>query len=234
MEKIKGFLKGLISGITVGFGLMLMLALVLSFTSVPFHWHRWLGEVEHVQPATDPDVILMLGGGGMPSESNLMRLYYVADAAERFPDSKVVIAHPGGDSTGVKMVKFLVRMGLDPSRISLMQQGHNTREQLIAFSKGAKVDEKCIAIVTSPEHMRRTVMSARRLDMSCLLPVPAFENALFIDLDYDFDKAGGSSFAPDVSGSDRLRYDFWNYLKLEIICLRETIAIGYYWLNDWV
>ncbi len=234
MEKVKGFFKRMIRFVVIGLGLISMAACFLSFTSVPFYWHRWLGEVEFVQQPTEPGTILMLGGGGMPSESNLMRLYYTAETAGRFPDSKVIIAHPAGDSTGVKMIKFLIRLGVDANRMSLMQEGHNTREQLIAFSKGLKNESACIAMITSPEHMRRTVMAARRLSLTCLIPIPAFENAMFIDLDYDFERAGGSDFAPDVSGSDRLRYDFWNYLKLEIICLRETIAICYYWLNDWV
>ena len=39
---------------------------------------------------------------------------------------------------------------------------------------------------------------------------------------------------PDISGNPDLRYTFWNYLKLEITCLREYVAIAYYWMNDWI
>ncbi|MFM7902050.1 MAG: hypothetical protein ACKPAD_08695, partial [Bacteroidota bacterium] len=67
-----------------------------------------------------------------------------------------------------------------------------------------------------------------------VIAVPAFENAMFLDLDYDFRKIGGRAYVPDVSASNGLRYDFWNYLKLEIICIRETFALVYYRINGWI
>ncbi|MFM7080096.1 MAG: YdcF family protein [Bacteroidota bacterium] len=234
MEKAKGFLKKVFKFAAIGSGMFFILAIGLSFTPVPFYWHRWLGEVKTDQPKDDPEVILMLGGGGMPSESNLMRLYYVVEASVYYPKTKIVIAHPADDSTGVKMVKFLEQMGVDNQRISLMHQGHNTREQLMSFDKQFIGRNECFMLITSAEHMRRSVMAAKRLGMDQVMPLPAFETAMFINLDYDFKKAGGMRYAPDVSNSNSLRYDFWNYLKLEIICVRETVAICYYWINDWV
>ena len=39
---------------------------------------------------------------------------------------------------------------------------------------------------------------------------------------------------PEVGNNLNIRYNFWNYLKLEITCLREFSAIAYYkieWLD---
>ena len=234
MEKAKGFLKKVFRFAAISLGLVFALAIALSFTSLPFHWHRWLGEVKTVQPNGEPGILLMLGGGGMPSESNLMRLYYLAEASAFYPRARIVIAHPADDSTGVKMVKFLEQMGVDTQRIMLLHQGNNTREQLMSFKKQFIDRSECFMMITSPEHMRRSVMAANRLGMDQVMPLPAFETAMFINLDYDFKKAGGLQYVPDVSNSNSLRYDFWNYLKLEIICFRETVAICYYWINDWI
>jgi hypothetical protein len=57
---------------------------------------------------------------------------------------------------------------------------------------------------------------------------------MFIDLGYGHRRIGGKAWVPDVSQEAGLRYTFWNYLKLEITCLREYVAIAYYWLNDWI
>jgi len=57
---------------------------------------------------------------------------------------------------------------------------------------------------------------------------------MFIDLDYAHRRIGGKVWVPDVSQDTGMRYTFWNYLKLEITCLREYAAIAYYWLNDWI
>jgi hypothetical protein len=45
---------------------------------------------------------------------------------------------------------------------------------------------------------------------------------------------GGKPYVPDVSRAPGFRYTFWNYLKLEVTCLREYVAIAYYRLNGWL
>ena len=91
-----------------------------------------------------------------------------------------------------------------------------------------------MAIVTAPENMYRTLLSFRKLGFAKVSGAPAFDQAMFIDFGYGHRRIGGKAWVPDVSGSLDLRYNFWNYLKLEVTCLREYVAIGYYWLNGWI
>ncbi len=230
------FMVRLLKYVLFASGFVFILMLILSFTSLPFYWHRWLGE--SMQTASSirkqPSHIVMLGGGGMPSESNLIRLYYSAQLAKEFPDAKLVIAHPPDSSVSVQMVRFLEGFGVVMSRISFSHEGTNTRAQVMGLSKILQNKKTAFALVTAPENMRRSVLSFYKVGYQKVLAVPAFENAMFIDLDYDFRKIGGRSYVPDVSASDGLRYDFWNYLKLEIICIREMVALAYYRMNGWI
>ena len=91
-----------------------------------------------------------------------------------------------------------------------------------------------ISIVTAPENMYRTLRSFEKVGFKGVCGTPAFDHAMFVDLDYDHRKIGGRKVVPDVSGNLDLRYNFWNYLKLEITCLREYAAIAYYRLNGWI
>ena len=88
--------------------------------------------------------------------------------------------------------------------------------------------------MTAPENMYRTLRSFEKVGFNDVCATPAFDHAMFIDLDYDHRRIGGKKAVPDVSGNLDLRYNFWNYLKLEITCLREYAAIAYYKLNGWI
>jgi len=217
-------------------GFVFALMLALSFTSFPFYWHRWLGESMQTDSLThsQPSHIVMLGGGGMPSESNLIRLYYCAQLANEFPNAPMLIVHPPDTLVAKQMVRFLLGYGMDASRISFVHQGTNTRAQVLALSNILQNKKASLVLVTAPENMRRSVLAINKVGFENVIAVPAFENAMFLDLDYDFRKIGGRSYVPDVSSNDGLRYDFWNYLKLEIICIREMIALAYYKLNGWI
>ncbi|MFN3876318.1 MAG: hypothetical protein ACK4L7_10455, partial [Flavobacteriales bacterium] len=63
---------------------------------------------------------------------------------------------------------------------------------------------------------------------------PAWDQAMAHPFDYEHHAIGGKPWLPDVSAYPGLRYTFWNYLKLEVACLRESAAIAYYGLNDWI
>ncbi|MFN5324560.1 MAG: YdcF family protein [Bacteroidota bacterium] len=233
-KSVIGFIKSSIKWGIISMGMFFVLCLILSFTSVPFYWHRWFGEMDSYKANCKPAHILMLGGGGMPSESNLIRLHYVSEVADANPGTFVIIAHPHDGITGERMASVLEKSGIEKSRISQLGEGVNTWQQLQALKTRFKGQVPCVYLVTAPEHMRRSVLVCHRLGIKNVVPVPAFENAMFINLDYDFKKSGGRKYVPDVSDSNSLRYDFWNYLKLEIICFRETVALAYYWLNGWI
>lgn len=174
----------------------------------------------------------------MPSESNLIRSWYVEKSASAFPSAQVIIAMPGDikDSTGtpLKVKKELVIRGINETRIIFEPEGTNTRAQ--ALNCRGMVNMKTpILLVTSPEHMRRAVLCFQKAGFGKVNALPAFENAIEASLYFDDDSLGGNSIlAPDVGNSIQIRYQFWNHLKYEILIFREMTALAYYRLRGWV
>jgi hypothetical protein len=100
-----------------------------------------------------PEYIVVLGGGGMPSESGLIRCWYAAMAANHFNRAKIIVALPG-DTTSEKssvslMKKELILRGVEPSRIFFEPEGSNTRAQAVNIStvilkdEGRKTKDDC-------------------------------------------------------------------------------------------
>ncbi|MCC6689964.1 MAG: YdcF family protein [Bacteroidia bacterium] len=215
-------------------GLLFFILLVFSFTRLPYDIHFWLG-TKGAKYKFTPDYIIFLGGSGMPSSSNLIRIYYVSALSEKYPLAKILITHPTDTSVLALMRAELAERGVDSMRIEIEKKGTNTRAQAIKIAEDfPQLIPQNIVIVTSPENMLRTVKVFRKAGFINVGGQSAFENEMFIDLTYNHKKIGGKIFIPDVSSNLNLRYNFWNYLKLEISCLREFVAIGYYWLNGWI
>ena len=218
-------------------GILFLGGIVLAFTSLPFWGIHWLGtsKSELTQP---PETIILMGGGGMPSESNLMRSWYVAKAAESFPHANVLIAMPGelddSLSTPQEMKKELVLRGVNPAKILFESEGTNTRSQALNCKK--RLDEnRSILLVTSPEHTRRSVLSFEKVGFSLVSALPAFEDAAEADFSFDDDELGGNKkLIPDVGNNISFRYKLWDYLKYEITIAREMIALSYYKLRGWI
>lgn len=229
-RKVIHILKRLITGL----GIFISVLFVFAFTRVPFDVHRWLGKSSDISELK-PDALIMMGGSGMPSESNLIRLYYVASLAEQFPATDIYILHPTDTAVTSLMAKHLTEMAVATNRIHLSLKGTNTREQALElYKKYPGLADREIVLVSSPENMYRSLRVFRKAGFPKVKGVSAFENAMFVSLKYDHSKIGGTSVAPDVSDNLDLRYNFWNYLKLEITCLREFTAIAYYKLNGWI
>lgn len=231
------FLQWTIKGLKVFFislGSVFLVMCVLSFTRLPFDLHRWLGEYGS-SFEFKPELMVMLGGSGMPSESNLIRLYYTAEYWNRLDKPRVLITHPEDSSVAGLMQTFLLRNGVDSGSVSVLLKGTNTREQateiLALLENNTRVK---MAIVTSPENMYRTIRVFRKAGFRHVGGIPAFENAMFVDLSYGHKQIGGKEYVPDVSENLDLRYNFWNYFKLQITCYRELVAITYYWVNHWI
>jgi uncharacterized SAM-binding protein YcdF (DUF218 family) len=227
-------LKFILKWITLTCGSCFIILCFFAFTRVPYDIHRWLGENSASFKFT-PETIVMLGGSGMPSESNLIRLYYTNEISNLYPDANIIIAHPIDAAVAGSMKNYLVNAGIDSTRISLMLKGTNTREQaleLLKFRIG--IENTRIAIITSPENMFRTLRVFRKLNFKHTGGIATFENAMFVNLNYNHKKVGGSAYVPSVSSNLDLRYNFWNYFKLEITCTREGVALLYYKINGWI
>lgn len=224
----------------VGFGILFLVILILSFTTLPYWGYYWLGTSKS-KITEKPDYIVLLSGGGMPSESSLMRAFFVFRAATESPESRIVISIPGNPTDSMSTARLvaaeLIQKGIDANRILFEEMGTNTRSQALHLQQfnAEKLTEKPVLLVTSPEHMRRAVLVFRKAGFNRVSALPAFENTIEADLFFDDDKLGGNKLpVPDIGNNISVRYQFWNHLKYEILIARELAALGYYWLRGWI
>lgn len=223
-----------------GLGILFLLMLILSFTTLPFWGYYWLGTSQS-KITGRPDYIVLLGGGGMPSESNLMRAYYVFRAASESTQSKIVISIPGDLTdpacTARLVAEELTSKGIDSLRIKFEALGTNTRSQALYLQQlnAEKLTDKSILLITSPEHMRRAVLVFKKAGFTNVSALPAFEKALESNLLFKDDDLGGNKLpVPDIGNHTAVRYQFWNHLKYEILIAREMAALGYYKIRGWI
>ena len=227
----------IIRNILVVTGLFFLICVAFALTEQPYWGYYWLGTSKS-EMKWKPTYIIMMGGGGMPSQSNLMRSWYVEKAAKTFPEATVVIAIPGevSDSLSTPQLvrKELIMRGVNPDKIVFENDATNTRAQALNCQKTIKMQTP-ILLVTSPEHMRRSVLSFQKVGFEQVNALPAFENALETDLSFKDDELGGNKTGvPDVGKSINMRYQLWNHLKYEILIVRELFALTYYRLRGWI
>lgn len=239
IEKIRYIALKTIKIALIVLGSIFLLAVMLAMTSLPF-WARYrLGSSRAYLPATTQTIVVM-GAGGFPSETLLMRLWSTADLAAKFPAAKVVVTTPGDTldpkSTITQMRSTLIKWGVDSTRIILEAEGLNTRHQAMMVQEIAEQGRiaEPLVIVTSPEHVYRSVLSFQKVGFQKVTGQPASEVMLETDLRIKSKKLGGKTVVPDVGNSISIRYKFWDYLKYEIIVAREYMAIAYYWMSGWI
>ena len=213
-------------------GGLFILMIILAFTSAPFYWYFNLGQNPNKETViTRPESIVMFGGAGMPSEDNLMRLYHTAALARHY-EVPVVLVHPEDSLCQAEMTRLLHQGGID--NISYMTEGANTRSQVLELMDTyPELKEKQFIVVTSPEHLRRTVKCLNKVGFRNVIGKAAYPATVNFDLSLKKQKLGGNESIPSVE-SVKMRYTFFNYLKLEITCLREYFALAYYRLKGWI
>jgi uncharacterized SAM-binding protein YcdF (DUF218 family) len=241
-EKIRSYIRKLLHGfryILTGMGGIFLLAVILSFTDYPFWAYYWLG-THNTDLNITPQLIVIMGGGGMPSPDGLMRCYYGASVGSEYPSAKIIIAVPGDtnlheDSPELLMARELILRGIDSSRIMYESEGHNTRTQALNISSmiGKQAsDSIAVRIITSPEHMLRSVAAFRKIGFANVGGKPSFEK----DIDEQL------LIKKNVNRRERqleeralgFRYNMWNYMKYEITVMREYCAIAYYKIRGWM
>ncbi len=231
-------------------GILALVMVLLAFTSIPF-WTWYHMSVKEAGIRRPPDCIVVLGGGGMPSETGLMRTWYGARAALRFPRASVIVALPGdpGDSLSSLslMKKELILRGVAPERILLEDSGTNTRAQAVNILSlvtrpQSRVTRRpspvtrhaSLLIVTSPEHLYRAVLAFRKAGFLRVDGLPAFEQAIESDITFRAGRLGGRSYVPDIGQNLTLRYRFWTQIDYEMLLLREYAALAYYKMKGWI
>ena len=213
-------------------GVLLLVMVAIAFTSAPFYAYYHLGQDpnENDMPL-QPKQIVMFGGAGMPSEDNLMRLYHTAALARHF-DIPVILVHPEDSLCQAEMTRLLRQGGIDD--ILYMTEGANTRSQALELKAAyPKLSDEPFIVVTSPEHLRRTVKCLNKAGFQNVIGKAAFPATVDFDLSLKKHKLGGNETIPSVE-SVKMRYTFFNYLKLEITCVREYLALGYYRIKGWI
>ena len=228
MKLLAKFIKIIIFGLGILFSLMV----VLAFTSAPFYWYFNLGQnPDREAQISQPQHVVMFGGAGMPSEDNLMRLYHTAALAQHF-NIPVVLVHPKDTLCQAEMTRLLRQDGVDS--IEYMTSGANTRSQCVELmEKFPQLVDQPMLVVTSPEHVRRTVKCLNKVGFTNVIGKTAYPATVDFDLSLKDQKLGGNKAIPSVE-SIKMRYTFFNYLKLEVTCLREYCALAYYRIKGWI
>ncbi|MBN1597679.1 MAG: YdcF family protein [Bacteroidales bacterium] len=239
MKKVWPPVKRGITIILISLGTILLIAIILSFTDYPYYAHRWLAN-HNTQLDVDPDIIILLGGTGMPSADGLLRTYFTSGIGNKYPKAKIIIAMPADTglhdkSPELLMAHELIIRGIDSLRIKYEKEGFSTYSQAknIASMLGDEtVANKSMQIVTSPEHMFRAVATFRKAGFKFIGGRPAFEHVL--PEEQLIDGTLPNELRDREARKLNLRYNMWNYLKYEIIVLREYCAIVYYKLRGWI
>lgn len=190
-----------------------------------------------------PDYIVVMGGGGMPSESGLMRCWYAAKAGNYYTRAKIIIALPGkaedSASSVNEMKNELIFRQIEPGRIILEDSGTNTRSQSLLIRERFDTlesphNQPAILIVTSPEHLYRAIKAFRKAGFKRVDGFPAFESNIESDIRFAGKKIGRKKFVPEIGNNLAIRYNFWTQLRYEMILMREYLAILYYEVNGWM
>ena len=234
------YLRCPLRNFVLGLGIVLIISVVFSFTDYPFWAYYWLG-THNADLEMEPELIVLLGGGGMPSADGLMRCYHAAKVADHHSDAFVVIAVPADtalneDSPELLMCRELSMRGIDSTRIFYERDGVNTITQaknLYAMLGPELAQSSGIRLVTSPEHMYRSVAVFRKTGFRYVGGQPSFETDIKEQMLIKKRKKGDET-EKDALKALSLRYNMWNYLKYEITVLRELCAIAYYKLRGWI
>lgn len=215
-------------------GFFFFVLIVLSFTDVPYIAYHRLGTSSDTL-SVKPDAIVILGGSGMPSPDGLIRTFYAAEAAERYKDTKIIIALPYNEKDSLHQLNLmaheLIVKGIDSLRIKYEPLGFNTRSQAvhIATMCGDNIKEASLLLITSPEHMYRAIRTFKKAGFTHVGGLPAFETPV------DEERVKDKEKSPDARVKNlSLRYNVWSYLHYELLVLREYCAVSYYKIKGWI
>jgi uncharacterized SAM-binding protein YcdF (DUF218 family) len=227
-----------LKGVIISFGCISIIMVALSFTSAPFWGYYWLGTSE-CDAAIKPKYIIVMGGSAIPGKSGLMRSYYAAAAAKQFPEAKIIISLPGNPNDSSSSIRLmqneLTIRDVNPERINLETNGKNTRFQAMELKKMIPALNDPVILVTSPDHMRRAILTFKKVGFTNISGIPAFEGSVDFNLQFNDKELGGRNrFIPDIGQNTQIRYRFWIHLEYEVYILREIVALGFYNLKGWI
>jgi uncharacterized SAM-binding protein YcdF (DUF218 family) len=251
-NKILKHLVSVLKGFLFVMGSIALVMIILALTSAPF-WIWYNLGVKKAGIHRPPDFVVVMGGGGMPSESGLMRCWYASKVASHYSRARVIIALPGDAKDSLSSVNLMKKelelRGISAERIMIEDSGTNTRAEAVnVFNIISEIEQfqnsnrqssivnrqSAILIVTSPEHLYRSVLTFKKAGFMKVDGVPAFEKTIEADLDFSAQKLGARGWVPDVGSNMTIRYQFWMHMDYEFLVLREWLALTYYKLQGWI
>lgn len=239
-EQIRKYLKKVVrilQILMISLGIFTTVLIIFSFTSQPFWIYYWLGTSKSQVDFT-PDYIVVMGAGGMPGPDGLMRCHFAAKAAKKYPGSKIIIALPAPDTLpekgeAWKMYLEMAKDSVSGDRFLFETKGTNTHSQACNISQMPEMSTSAgILVVTSPEHVYRSVLTFKKCGFSRVAGFPAFEHAF--DQNLLLTENEKTDKLKNLDRSLSLRYNMWNYLKIEIILIREFFALTYYKIMGYI
>jgi len=212
-------------------GVLFLLLILLGFTEQPFWAYYRLGTSSEIKNI-HPDKIILMGADGMPSKKNLIRCYYTSEYANKYPQAKVIIALPQSSKGDInshlaKIVEELVNKGIDSARLEFETEGINTYTQVKNICKNITIEDS-ILVITSPEHMKRTLMCFYANNITDIEGISSFESDLSPQLLTE------KKDSVDMVESLSIRYNIWTQYNYEIIVFREYLAITYYKIKGFI
>jgi uncharacterized SAM-binding protein YcdF (DUF218 family) len=200
-----------------------LLQILLAVTGPPQGIVDWL-QMPELAPQETPRNVVVLGGGGIPSGSSLLRTYYAAQYGKSLTGTTFVVAlpadaNPETSSVG-RMRDELVLRGVPLSAIRMEYRGLNTHEQSVNVQRllGPEARDQPILIITSGYHMRRAVLCFRNL---------GFTNVSGL-------LASDIGAEAEIGPWGWLRYGAWANLERGIRVSRELAALAEYKFEDWI
>ncbi|MCF8366646.1 MAG: YdcF family protein [Bacteroidales bacterium] len=219
------------------FGLVFVFLIGLSLTEQPYWISYYLATANSAVQA-EPDYIVMMGAGGMPGPKSLLRCYYTAQEAKKYPNAKIIVAMPAGPgrflgSDPYEMYQEIARRGISKNRFMFEARGTNTHTQACNIFEMLHTQLKNnLLIITSPEHMYRSILSFEKCGFQNVDGVASFGTA--IDNHLLLTPGEVESDQVSMSRNISLRYNMWNYLKVEIEIIREIVALSYYKVKGYI
>lgn len=202
--------------------LLFALQIAIGICGLPRPFERWLTGYDKT-PRPDPRYVIVLGGGGIPSDTGLMRTYCAAQFGLEHPASEFIVSLPSDgdpDTNSVgRMKRELIIRGIPASKIKMETRALNTREQAVNVARllGPAALAQPVRLVTSPTHIRRSLLCFRKA---------GFQNVTAL-------AAANTGAEADIGSNGLLRYAFWYNLQIEVDCVRECIALLIYKIRGW-
>jgi uncharacterized SAM-binding protein YcdF (DUF218 family) len=196
---------------------------VLGAVGLPSAFIVWITARGESVPR-NPRYIVVLGGGGIPSETGLIRTYYAAEYGLGVTGATFIVSLPtDGDpeeSSVACMRDELVMRGIPYESVVLEHEGRNTHQQAACIRRmlGGEALDEPLLVVTSPSHGRRAVLCFRKEGFTRVGCRPAHS----------------VQHEADPGPAPRIRYGFWASLGMHIRFARELCAMGYYKARGWI